>query len=394
MRQFIVLALLSLLTAAVPSTAQPPPRPQAYGTEDPVALVRTWYRQFLDRDSDPAGLASWTQMLRSGQAPAAVLAAILDSPEYYQRSGSTPEGFIRALHLDLTGREAPPGELREWVQRLRTQDRRQIAQAFVQRFPQAWQPPRDGAERDFLAAVREQTRRLIAELEELQEEIVGELRGQKERQLYQRADAILIELRQFQRGLRAGVAREQLARDFGRMDQRLHPLIEDLHALGQERRSLLRAAAQVRQADHELHYALFHGDTSEDNRRQVAQRQARLLLSEARELQRTAQYVLANNRQGQHVGESIDEFVQAADHFWRSAEKEANAGHLRRDFAALNSAWQHVTRDINALPHREGFNYLRSRAQRVDAVHDRLYRHWGPNGDERPRVFYGYDPSR
>lgn len=394
MRQLIVLTLLSLLTCAVPGTAQPSPRPQAYGTDDPVALVRTWYRQFLDRDADPAGLASWTQQLRSGQSHAAVLATLLDSPEYYQRAGSTPEGFIRALHLDLTGREAPPGELREWGQRLRTQDRRQVAQAFLQRFAQAWQPPRDGAERDFLVTAREQTRRLIAELEGLQEEIVAELRGQKERELYQRADAVLIDLRQFQRALRAGVTREHLARDFGRLDRRLHELLEDLQAVGQERRSLVRAAARVQQADHELHYALFQGDTSGENRRQVALRQASLLLAEARELQRTAQYVLANNRQGQHVAESIEQFVRSADHFWRSVDKEANAGHLRRDFTALNSAWQHVTRDLNALPQREGFNYLRSRAQRVDAVHDRLYRHWGPDGEERPRVFYGYDRSR
>src|SRR5207249_1271157 len=127
---------------------------------DPVALVQNWYRQFLDRDAEPAGLASWVDQLRRGQPPAAILAAILASDEYYQRAGSTPEGFVQALFRDLTGQVPPPQEFREWVRRVRPENRKEIAQDLLQRSPQAWQLPADPAQRNYLTQVYEQLGRL------------------------------------------------------------------------------------------------------------------------------------------------------------------------------------------------------------------------------------------
>src|SRR5262249_34330029 len=99
---------------------------QAFG--DPVAMVDSWYRAFLGRTAlrDPAS-AGWVNFLRQGGSPTSVLAGILASPEYFNRVGGTMPAFIQAVYTQVVGRPATPGELRFWMRRAFTQDRRQIA---------------------------------------------------------------------------------------------------------------------------------------------------------------------------------------------------------------------------------------------------------------------------
>src|SRR4051794_23024746 len=106
MRRLWLAVLATVLSACLPAPAQnqaPPPFPLA---QDTAALVRDWYHHFLDRDIDAEGLAYFTAQQREGQTQEGLLTALLESDEYYQRAGGTPEGFARTLLFDFTGR--PP----------------------------------------------------------------------------------------------------------------------------------------------------------------------------------------------------------------------------------------------------------------------------------------------
>ncbi|NMR20856.1 DUF4214 domain-containing protein [Cellulomonas fimi] len=139
-------------------------------------MVRSLYRDMLDREADPSGLATWSAMLASGRSAAdlaqslsrseeyasrevrAIYAEILRrqpdagglqdwtrgvmagavrtedlrgrfiaSEEYYLRSGSSPEGYVVALYRDLLEREPASQDVTSWSQRLGTVGRQYVA---------------------------------------------------------------------------------------------------------------------------------------------------------------------------------------------------------------------------------------------------------------------------
>jgi hypothetical protein len=109
---------------------------QVYG--DPNSLVDYWYRTYLGRAPDPAGLAGWTTQLNQGTPADAILAAILGSPEFYVKAGSTPEGYITLLYNDILRRSPSPTELGFWVRRMYTEDRPAIADEILTQYPGVW----------------------------------------------------------------------------------------------------------------------------------------------------------------------------------------------------------------------------------------------------------------
>jgi Domain of unknown function (DUF4214) len=138
MRSILVLALLSLF--APPALAQYYLPTYRYANPDDLQnQVANWYRRFLNREPDPGGLATWVEGLRSGNSPERTLASILGSPEYYAKSGNTPDGFIHTLYRDLLGREPTESEFAFWLRRMYHQDRTDVAYAFLMRYPQSWQ---------------------------------------------------------------------------------------------------------------------------------------------------------------------------------------------------------------------------------------------------------------
>lgn len=377
MHRLILGALVSGFLLAGPAQAQNPP------AQDPATLLRFWYQRFLDRGVDSAGW-NWLGDIQRGKAPAEVLAEIIGSREYYQRAGSTPQGFIRALIVDLTGQEPSPQELQDLVRQVRADNRKDIALALMKRYPKAWRHP-EPPERDYLAGVGEVLDRLTSEIQRLQEDIVGEFNNRKERDLYQRADATLVEIRQFQRSLRAGYDRKHLYQAFTQMDEKLHGLVDAVRDQGRDNAALARTLHRIQQADHQLHYQLSFGDTSEERGGQVIQRQAQALAGEARELQRTVQYAVANIREGAQLEKDIVAFSSAAEHFAKSLQKGVNREHLQRDFAIVDKSWVQVAEGINQLPAAQGNTYLRTQARRADTVFDQLYHQMGLKGD-RTRI--------
>jgi len=122
--------LLSPLTAS----AQYGYGPGGYG-DAPEQMVRDWYGRFLGRAPD-AQASVWIDAIRSGQQPEAVLGQILGSSEYWMRAGSTPQGFVRRLYTDLTGRPPGPAEMRHWLNQMYHGDRQDVAYQMLQRYPQ------------------------------------------------------------------------------------------------------------------------------------------------------------------------------------------------------------------------------------------------------------------
>jgi hypothetical protein len=77
-------------------------------------VVTNIYRNFLQREPDPAGLEFWSnQLATSGES--AVLTDILASPEYAALHGGTTSGLVNGLYIDLLGRAPDPTGQAYWV---------------------------------------------------------------------------------------------------------------------------------------------------------------------------------------------------------------------------------------------------------------------------------------
>lgn len=89
----------------------------AYGTSDAWigGTVDALYLTTLGRPADPDGKAFWSSKLRSGTPSATVAASFFASSEYFLRSGGTNRGWVRALYVDILGREPDAAGLDAWV---------------------------------------------------------------------------------------------------------------------------------------------------------------------------------------------------------------------------------------------------------------------------------------
>ncbi len=95
----------SALTSALSKT------PQFAGT-----MVNELYATSLGRTPDVGGSAYWLDVMVGKGTPYAELGIYFyGSAEYYQRSGSSDEGFIRALYRDLLHRDPEPDGLAYWM---------------------------------------------------------------------------------------------------------------------------------------------------------------------------------------------------------------------------------------------------------------------------------------
>lgn len=168
--------------------------------------------------------------------------------------------------------------------------------------------------REELASIQEATRNLTREVEYLQD-VVEEQGDEKERGLYRQADVVLAGVEAFRKSLKPATTRERLYKEFDERDPKLHELLKSVQGLGPEQRLLKRAAAKVRAADDQLHYALFVGDTSEARTKQVLERQTHSFLDAAQQLDKTGAYSLgAVQGRGVLVGD-LHKLAEEAEQF-------------------------------------------------------------------------------
>lgn len=247
--------------------------------------------------------------------------------------------------------------------------------------PAAQRPP----DREYLANIQEAVRQLVHDMEYLQEDIVAELSGHKERTLYRQTDTVLAELVHFQDTLKPGASREQLTKDFSPVDEKVHTLLKAIQELGTSARALRHAVARVSTSDEQLHYAISEGDAAEGRQGPRIERQARALAAAAQELERTAQYALADAPgQGAALIANLHKLAEEANRFQKSQASGASMEQLQRDFVGVNRAWEQVVRGLQLLPPRENVFLLRG-AARIDRYHDHLYRLLNVTGD-RPQL--------
>jgi hypothetical protein len=71
-------------------------------------LVASVFNSCLGRAAAPADLSFWTAQLRSGLSDEQLEAAVLGSPEFFDRSGGSKSSFLNGLYEVLLGRPADP----------------------------------------------------------------------------------------------------------------------------------------------------------------------------------------------------------------------------------------------------------------------------------------------
>lgn len=82
--------------------------------------VLSYYDELLEREPTPAELRKWTSVLIAGAPEERVVNGIAGSSEYFATSGGSDASFVRALYVDLLGRQPAPEELAGHVSRLQT----------------------------------------------------------------------------------------------------------------------------------------------------------------------------------------------------------------------------------------------------------------------------------
>src|SRR5687768_2266133 len=95
---------------------------------------------------------------------------------------------------------------------------------------------------EYLSTLKAATRELVLDLEHLQEAIVADVTGSRERTLYRKVDNVLEHVLAFQTALKAGASRAELYRRYEEVDTALEEFLKSLKA---DRKSLQRAVRYV-----------------------------------------------------------------------------------------------------------------------------------------------------
>jgi len=234
-----------------------------------------------------------------------------------------------------------------------------------------------------LASIQEATRELDREVESLQD-ILAELDGMKERTVYRLADAVLTDVEGFQKFLKLESSREGLYTAFDELDRKLQGLLKAVKELGPEQRILRRPAVKVRSATDHLHYSISLGDTSESRTKQVLERQTQGLVDAARDLDKTAEYSLGAIPGRTVLAGDLHNLAEATEQFHKGLAAGQERAQLRKEFAAVNEAWERATQGMRNLKAGDHMHLLRA-AGRFDRLHERVYRVLGIEG-ERPQL--------
>ena len=224
---------------------------------------------------------------------------------------------------------------------------------------------------EYLGRVQEWSRQLVNDLDYLQQDLSYDVPGQRGRELAELAAVAYQRARQLHRGLKVGVSREQLYKDFSALDAPLHKLLHAVRSLPANERSIHRAAARVHNADQQLHHALSHGDETPARVPEVLTRQIRLLAQQASELSGTIDWATGGSSVGARMRKAGSTFSAAAQQLRVSVEEGYDQEKVRRDFVQVANAWREVVGALNA-PEANPAYYLRTKASQTHETVERL----------------------
>jgi hypothetical protein len=236
-----------------------------------------------------------------------------------------------------------------------------------------------GGGQGYRAAIEVAAQDLGRQIGLFQETLINEPPARQGRGLYSQAEKANLSLAYLKRQVGSGASRTDLAQAFDDVDNRIATLLSEIGILGVGERALHRAAAGVRAAAAELHFAVSAGDTGDARQAQVLLRQTQALQGAADDLKRVAQYLLAGQDSWAGLQTDFANLRKATDAFEKTLVGKADAQAQRGQFAKVQQAWAGLAVDCQLLSTTNGI-LLQNYATRLDGIYGRLYGLMGLKG--------------
>lgn len=208
-------------------------------------------------------------------------------------------------------------------------------------------PPGTSADSQYLSRVDQAANQLFYQVEQLKI-LLGSLRSPQNASplqvLVRRTDGYYEDTLRFTRMLQGNPPREQVVRDYARLDRTGDDVVRsarELAGLLQSAR-LYQLASRIEHADQVLSAAVNTGGGGNQPGTHIA-RLARSLDTQAEELLRIARETLKNDPISQQLEREIRVFTRAADQFRQAAEAGGPLPGLRNAFEPAGRAWNTVT---------------------------------------------------
>ncbi len=100
-------------------------------TERRSGVINALYQKYLGRQADQAGINYWISVWKSTGGPEAVQAGIIGSAEYYQTAGGTDAAWVTALYQNILNRPVDAAGLAYWTDYIKTHSKESVVLGFV-----------------------------------------------------------------------------------------------------------------------------------------------------------------------------------------------------------------------------------------------------------------------
>ncbi|MBM4073605.1 MAG: hypothetical protein FJ271_32500 [Planctomycetes bacterium] len=187
-------------------------------------------------------------------------------------------------------------------------------------------------------------------IEYFQEDIVDELHGATARTVYRQAGLLLEQIRRLDSSLKSGVERRQLYEQFDDIDRQRASLVDPIEALGANGRTLKRGTERINALVDELHYVVSAGDSSDDHQQQALKRQVSSLTNAARNLDKTAQFVLGVTPGQEELLADFKKLAATCDLLAKACTKGKDRKVVQEQCARVNRAWNRAVQGLRSLP--------------------------------------------
>lgn len=238
----------------------------------------------------------------------------------------------------------------------------------------AAQPPgQPSIASDTLARSQEWTQVMLQDLDLLLQNVRQEVRDPRRRQrLIQQTDDLLGDVLVFQRMLRPGVGPGPLLKRYRDIDRKLEGLLADLAQTPPQQGGLSFTNRRLHFTHNRLHQlmASLH-DAPDGLPGGSLVRYARLLQQEVRDLDEAVGRAFPASPWAAPLRQQIGQLQRELEHFREAAVHDADYKHLRKDYHAVDRAWDQVDLSLYQLGlHRNG--QVQAVWRQAKAQHDAL----------------------
>ncbi|CAN5277610.1 hypothetical protein BH11PLA2_BH11PLA2_30960 [soil metagenome] len=224
---------------------------------------------------------------------------------------------------------------------------------------------------EYLTAVRKSVEKTANLVESLQEDIVEERVGEKEKTLFRLADQTQNELDLLDRTLTGKNPTRALYKQGDRVDAKIIALVKGISELSPKRPALVRVVERIRVQSDDLHFVLSAGDETKERQRQVLVRQAKSLKSAAKLFAVSAEYALLDSPGRAPFLDSAKKLAEKCESFEKlAADSELDV--CKKEFSILTEVWAQVVQGFFKLSPKDDFHIARQ-GFRLDECHRRLF---------------------